>query len=144
MDLIECTNRMYEENLTCVAADEDGIIFVSKDKGIRPMLDLMEGCDEHGWRPVYQADMIIGKAAVLIADHCGIKSIFADVASEVAAEIAKDRGIDLSFRECVPHILNRQKTEEGPFESALNGVDPDDFDLVMEKIREVAVRLGQL
>ena len=95
MDLIECKNRMYEENLTCVAADDDGFIFVSKEKGIRPMLDLMTGCEEQGWRPVYQADMIIGKAAVLIADHCGITSVFADVASEGAAEIAKKRGIFL-------------------------------------------------
>ena len=144
MDLIECMNRMYEENLTCVAADEEGFLFVSREKGIRPMLDLMTGCEEHGWRPVYQADMIIGKAAVLIACHCGITSVFADVASEGALEIAKEREIRLSYRECVPHILNRQKTEEGPFEAALNGVDPDDFDLVMEKIREVAARLGQL
>ena len=135
---------MYDENLTCVVADEKGNIFTSQAKGIRPMLDLMEKCDAEGWEPVYQADMIIGKAAVLLADRCGIKHIYADVASDGAAELAGERDIELSFRERVPHILNPQKSQEGPFEAALNGVDPDDFDLVMEKIREVAVRLGQL
>ena len=135
---------MYDENLTCVVADEEGILFTSQAKGIRPMLDLLERCDAEGWEPVYQADMIIGKAAVLIADRCGIKQIYGDVASEGAVDIAENRGADISYRECVPQILNPQKSREGPFESALNGVDLDDFELVMEKIREVAVKLGQL
>ena len=144
MDLNECIRRLYDESLTCVVADEDGNMFTSTEKGIKPMLDLMKQCDAEGWKPVYQADMIIGKAAVLISAEYGIKELYADVVSESAVKIAEERGIDLSFRESVPKILNRDRSEEGPFEAVLNGADLSNFDLVMEKIREVAARLGQL
>ena len=144
MDLLECVRIMYMNSLTCIAADEEGNLFTSKEKGIKPMLDLMAKCDKEGWKPVYQADMIIGKAAVIISEHCGIRRIFADVARNGAIRIANERGVDISYRQRVPMILNRQKTSEGPYESALNGVDLNDFDLVMEKIREVAEKLGQL
>lgn len=144
MDLNECIDIMYEKGCTCVVADDEGNIFTSRKKGIRPMLDLMAHCEADNWKPVYQADMIIGKAAVLISEHCGIRNLYADVASESAVRIAAERGLDLSFREIVPRILNQQKTGEGPFEAVLNGTDLSDFDLVMKKIRGVAEDLGQL
>ena len=144
MYIVECVRKMYAESLTCVAADEDGIIFTSKEKGIKPMLDLLKMYEKGECRPLYQSDMIIGKAAVLIADHCGIKWIYADVVSEAAIKLSHERGIDIAYREKVPMILNRHKTEEGPYEAALNGVNLDDFGLVMDTVRKVAERLGQL
>ena len=144
MYIVECVRKMYADSLTCVAADEDGIVFTSREKGIKPMLDLLKRYETGECKPLYQSDMIIGKAAVLIADHCGVKWIYADVVSEAAIKLSHERGIDIAYRERVPRILNRQKTEEGPYEAALNGVDLDDFSLVMETVRKVAERLGQL
>ena len=137
MTLQDCRERLYAEGLTCVAADDAGTVFVSDEKGIKPMLQLLEMCEDTAWKPKYQADRIIGKAALIISAHCGIEEIYADVASEGALSLAEEKHIKLTCRERVSKILNPQKTKEGPFETALAGIDVNDFDRVMEAVRAI-------
>ncbi|MBR2671931.1 MAG: DUF1893 domain-containing protein [Oscillospiraceae bacterium] len=141
MTLPDCRERLYAEGLTCIVADDTGRVFTSSDKGIKPMMQLLEMCENTGWKPKYQADRIIGKAALIIAAHCGIKEIYADVASEGAFSLSEEKHIKLTCRERVDKILNPEKTKEGPFESALAGIDTNDFESVMETIRVTLERL---
>lgn len=127
---------MYSENLTCVVADEEDIIFKSAEKGIVPMLELLELYEKGAIRPVYQADKIIGKAAIIIAARIGIKDIYAGVLSQSAKEIADRKGVNVTCGQLVEMILNPAQTAEGPFEMALHMVDEDDFDRVLETVRK--------
>lgn len=125
---------MYSENLTCVVADEEDIIFRSAEKGIVPMLELLELYEKGAIRPVYQADKIIGKAAILLAARCGIKEIYAGVLSQSAKEIADRKGIKVSCGQFVKMIHNPAQTAPGPFEKALHEVNEDDFEQVLQTI----------
>ena len=142
MNIEYCRDLLHNEQLTCVVADEDGILFKSRKKGILPMLDVLELYRSGNCRPLYQADRIIGKAAIIIAAKCGIREIHADVISRSAWNIAERKGIRVTCGQLVEMILNPAKTVEGPFESALHDVDEDDFDLVLAKIHETLERLG--
>ena len=142
MNLDVCREILHSENLTCVAADESGILLKSGKKGILPMLDVLDLYQNQNGRPVYQADRIIGKAAIIIAAHCGIREIYADVISDSAWGIALYKGIKVIYRDKVEMILDRTGTREGPFEAALHDVDTDDFGLVMKTIYETLDSMG--
>ena len=127
---------MHSENLTCVIANESQIIFKSDKKGIVPMLEFLEIYEKGEVRPLYQSDRIIGKAAVIISDHCGINEIYADVISQSAYDIAGRKNITVYYDQLVEMILNPAKTKEGPFEAALHDVDEDDFPQVLTTVRK--------
>ncbi len=137
-----CREILHRENLTCVIADENEIVLKSDRKAILPMLDILDLYRNHNCRPLYQADKIIGMAAVIIAAECGIREIYADVISEKAFAIAGRKGIRVTYDKKVEMILNQAKTAEGPFEAALHGVDENDFGQVMTVIYAVLDRIG--
>ena len=105
------------------------------------MLEFLALYEEKELKPVYQADRIIGKAAVIISAHCGIQEIYADVISQSAWDIAERKKITVYYDQLVEMILNPAKTKEGPFEAALHDVDEDDFQLVLETVRETLKKI---
>ena len=136
-----CKDVMHSGKLTCVIADEKEIIFKSDKKGIVPMLEFLKLYQENGLKPVYQADRIIGKAAIIIAAYCGIREIYADVVSQSAMDIALEKDVTIIYDQLVEMILNPAKTKEGPFEAALHDVDPDDFEKVLETVRNTLAEI---
>ena len=139
-----CKDIMHNENLTCVIASENEIIYKSDKKGILPMLEMLELYERGDIVPVYQADRIIGKAAVIIASHCGIKQIYADVISQSAYDIAENKNITIYYNQLVEMILNPARKQEGPFEAALHDVDYDDFPLVIKIVRETLEKIQKM
>ena len=141
MNVQDCKDFMEKEDYKCVVADEEKIIFTSNKKGIIPMLDMLKLYEEGRIRPVYQADRILGKAAILIAAHCGMKEIYSDVVSQSAMDIGQRKKIDISYKTLVPQILNPLKQKEWPFEAALRDIDEDDFDQVLDIIRKTLEKI---
>ena len=141
MNSIICREIMHNENLTCVIADRSGVIFRSNKKGIVPMLEFLELYEKGGIRPIYQSDRIIGKAAIIISSHCGIKEIYADVVSQGACETAERKDVTVYCDQLVEMILTPDKSREGPFEAALHGIDEDDFPKVLEVVRETLAKV---
>ena len=105
------------------------------------MLEFLEIYEKGEVRPLYQSDRIIGKAAVIISDHCGINEIYADVISQSAYDIAERKNITVYYDQLVEMILNPAKTKEGPFEAALHGIDEDDFPQVLTTVRETLKKI---
>lgn len=132
---------MHEENLTCVIADENEIIYKSDAKGITPMLEMLEMYQNEGAKPLYQSDRILGKAAAIISLHCGVKEIYSDVVSQSAMEIAERHGITVSYGALVEMILDRSRQKEGPFETALHDIDENDFDTALKIITEIRAQM---
>ena len=141
MNVQDCKDFMEKEDCKCVVADEEKIIFTSNKKGIVPMLDMLKLYEEGKIRPVYQADRILGKAAILIAAHCGMKEIYSDVVSQSAMDIGQKKNIKISYQTLVPQILNPLKQKEGPFEAALKDVDEEDFPKVLSIIQETLEKI---
>ena len=141
MNAETCRQIMYEENLTCVVGDENGVIYKSDAKGITPMLELLEMCRNEGAKSLYQSDRILGKAAAIIAMHCGVKEIYSDVVSSSAMEITERNGIAVSYGTLVEMILDRSRQKEGPFETALRNIDENDFETALEIIRNIRAQM---
>ena len=76
--------------------------------------------------PTVLADRVYGRGAVMMAKLCGIKQIWAQVASERAIDCATGFGIELHAETVVPRIKDRAGTGFCPIESAVEGIeDPE-------------------
>jgi hypothetical protein len=119
---------------TLVLCNEQ-IVITDKRRGIRPLLDLVEGkldgCDFSA------ADKVVGKAAAFLYRLMGIRALYAQVVSEPAAQVLQEGGIVLEYGTLVPAIRNRTNTGFCPMESAVwNITDPQEALSVLRKALE--------
>ncbi len=124
--LDDLVNTLKEEELKCVAADEKGIVYASRQRGIAPMLALYDMVKAGKCAPTVLADRVFGRGAVMMAKLCGVKEIWAQVASGKAIDCANGFGITLNAETVVPRIQNRAGDGFCPIESAVEGIeDPE-------------------
>lgn len=64
------------------------------------------------------ADKVIGRAAAALMILGGVKRIYADTISQLALQTLSKSGVEVSYSQAVPHIINRTKTGLCPLESA--------------------------
>lgn len=69
---------------------------------------------------LYQADSakVIGKGAAALMVLGGFKTVYADIISTPALALLCEAGIETTFAQEVPHIINRDKTGWCPLETA--------------------------
>jgi hypothetical protein len=111
----------YKEE-TCIIMCKDQIVFTSKEKGVKPMMDYYE---EHGRSDEHLLviDRIMGKGAVILADLIGANQIITPKISEVAVDYAHKVEIEVFCEKIVPYIINRTGDGRCPIESAVIDVD---------------------
>lgn len=107
---------------TCVIASEGKVVFTSKERGVKPLLDYYR---EHGdaHKGAALADKVIGRAAALLAQLLGVGELYAGVMSEGALEELNKAGIHASYETKVEAIRNRDNTGFCPMEQLSKGVD---------------------
>lgn len=94
------------DNGACCAVYHDGKIFVSKERGIRPLLFWLEDNPEL-LRDSLAADKVIGKAAALLFVYGGIRQVFTRVISEPAEQVFLQYGVQVQSDVRVKAIRNR-------------------------------------
>lgn len=78
------------------------------------------------------ADTIAGRAVALLSVYAGIKLAYADTISQGAAEILVHHRIPFTYSRIVPVILNRNKTDQCPFEKMISNLqDPENVFLCL-------------
>lgn len=101
---------------TCVFCCDD-VILTDKRRGVRPLLDLIEGqVDVTGFAV---ADKVVGKAAAFLYCLLKIKCLYARVISEPALAVLQEANIPTQYDQLVPAIQNRTKDGFCPMESAV-------------------------
>ncbi|MCH5298398.1 MAG: DUF1893 domain-containing protein [Ruminococcus sp.] len=98
-----------------------GRVFVSEDKGIKPLLELVKSQDD--WSGAYAADKIVGKAAAMLYTLLKVKAVYAEVLSEKAKEIFEENDIEFEYDILTENIINRQSTGLCPMEEAVKNID---------------------
>ena len=112
--------RLKEEDLTCIVQKDDNIL-VSRQRGIRPLLDwIAQGEDLHG---AFAADRIVGKAAALLYALMGVKGVFAEVISESGLAALKKYGICAEYITLTPNIKRRDGNGLCPMEQTILSID---------------------
>ena len=116
MNLQKAKMLLNETDNTCVLCG-DGVILTDKRRGVRPLLDLIEGQVNVAGFSV--ADKVVGKAAAYLYCLLKTKCLYARVISEPALDVLQQAGITVEYDQLVAAIQNRTKDGFCPMESAV-------------------------
>ena len=104
---------------TCVLCSE-AIILTDNRRGVRPLLDLLEGnANVVGYSA---ADKVVGKAAAHLYCLLKIENLYAGIISQPALTVLNEAGIYVEYGQLVPAIKNRTGDGFCPMESAVLGI----------------------
>ena len=98
----------------------EGNVFVSEDRGIRPLLSLI---GEEQWIGACAADQIVGKAAAMLYVLLGVKAVYAEVLSESARAVLQANGIVYDCHTLTEQIINREGSGICPMERAVAALE---------------------
>lgn len=121
-DLIKAINTLNSGQYTCVLC-RNNEIYTSTERGVRPLLDWLEGGIE--LKGFSAADKVVGKAAAFLYVLLGVKEVYAPVMSESAIDMLSENGVQPHCEKSVRHIINRAGTGFCPMEEAvMDIIDP--------------------
>lgn len=127
--------EIAKENLKChsICVCKNGTYFTDDGKGISPMIRFI---DEKRMLNGYSvADVIVGKAAALLFVKMGIVNVYGSVISKMGADLLNYHGVDVTYKQMVDVILNRNGTGICPMEKAIAGIDDiDEGYKILERI----------
>lgn len=109
---------------TCVVVweGEEKEAYVSRQKGIRPLMELL-AVEKEPFRGGVIADKVFGRAAAFLAVYGKAEAVYANIISETAYSLLKEAGIPCEYVKIVPYIINRAKTGKCPMEEAVWNID---------------------
>lgn len=121
--------------LAAVRGDQS---LLSQARGVRPLLSLIgEGGSLEGFSV---ADKVVGKAPALLYATLRPKAVYAPVMSEDGVRVLRGHGIQASYGELVPRILNRGRDGQCPMDASVN--DVEDSRSALEAIWACARRMA--
>lgn len=138
-NLNKAKNILISEDLKFVLVNDEKII-KSKDKGVKPLLDLIKSKrDVSGFSA---ADRVVGKAAALLYLNLGIKEIYARLISKEAIDLFKKENIYYEYMIVQPFIKNRDLTDMCPMDKSVRDIsDPKQaFHAINETVRKLMQR----
>lgn len=115
-------------------------LVTSKDKGIKPLLDLYN--QGKRFDNFSSADLVMGKAVAFLHVLLGVKEIFAPTASEPALEVLRCYNIKIEYEKQVPFTMKREGTGVCPMEKAvlLITTPQEAYQAILKKYRELCLK----
>ena len=98
-------------------------VYTSKNRGVKPLLDLVECDDLQKYVKGEAVDKVVGKAAAFLYVILQISRLHVGVISKKALHVLKINNIDVTYDNLVPYIINRNKDGKCPLETALLDVE---------------------
>lgn len=127
-----------EDGYTCVITRDGRTLYVSRESGIRPLLEIIrQGTDVSGGDA---ADRIVGKAAALLYARMGVARVKAVVMSRSGLSVLESRGIPAQYQTLTDAIVNRRGDGPCPMEQAVADLDDPDraYAALEARVRELA------
>ena len=116
MEDIDLARSLLEEekwNLVIVKGGQ--VLFSSRERGIAPFFQVVQSMRK-GSHNAAVADRIAGLAIAMLCLHARIASVYADIASQGALDMLRNKGVVVTSKNIVPHISNYDGTDLCPFE----------------------------
>lgn len=129
--------RLLDQGCTCVILQDGEVIFRSSDRGIKPLLYIIEsGIGVKGCKAF---DRIVGKAAAMLYSYMGVAYVYAEVMSRPGLEVLKKHGIRAEYDALTDKIINRRGDGICPMERTVADIDSLESALValQSKSREL-------
>ena len=121
---IELAKETLNSRDLTFAAAKDGAVISSAERGISPVLDLLDrfacGNGMAGWSV---ADKVVGKAPAMIYSLLKPSEVYGHVMTKDAERILAQAGIKCSFDAEAEKIINRAGTDICPMEKLVADVD---------------------
>ncbi len=115
-DLKRLTEILHKENCSCVIENEDGLLTIGRERGVRDLMNFLKQTPEV-LKGALVADKVVGKGAAALMVLGGVKGIYADVISVKAFELLDKSGVDAGYGVIVENIINREGTGTCPVET---------------------------
>lgn len=107
--------KLEQEALSFILVKEGVVLKKSKEKGVKPILDVYkEGISLFEGGAV--ADKVIGRAAAILLREGKVTKVYGELMSEEAINVLESGNIEYSYNKKVENILNRDKTDLCPME----------------------------
>ena len=117
---------LLKENHTIVIYKSDASVIVSDDRGVAPLMKLLNE-DKEQLRDSMIADKVIGKAAALLMVYGKVKEVFTPTISVPAIEVFKNHNVKITYDKIVERIINRKGDGLCPMETlCLNTDNPEE------------------
>lgn len=107
---------LHKGGYSCVMKNREEVRTFTQ-RGVADLYDLYQA-DSAFMKGVAIADKVIGKGAAALMVLGGFKTVYADIISTPALALLCEAGIETTFAQEVPHIINRDKTGWCPLETA--------------------------
>lgn len=119
--MLEVMKRMIQSGVcTCVAADEQRIVYQASGLGVKPLISPMR--DHRAFfQGKYVADTMVGKAAAMLLILSGARYVYGEIMSQSAARVLEANGIPFSYGRMVEYIKDRAGTGMCPLEQCVQG-----------------------
>lgn len=121
-DLQKAQNLLSETNSTLVVISSDKEVFTSSDRGVKPLLHLLEN-EKDFLKGASVADKVAGKAAALLMVLGGVKEVHTAIISEPAVEVFEKHNITFFFDKKVERIINRKGDGLCPMETLCMNIE---------------------
>ena len=126
-------NVLVDESCRGVVCSVQGELRTFSRRGVADLFSLV--ADEPDFlRGASVADRVIGRGAALLLVKGGAREVYARVISSGALEVLRSAGIETSFGEEVPNIINRTGTDICPVEKLT--ADTSSPDEAYERIKQ--------
>lgn len=119
-DIDLARSLLREDKCNLVIAKGGQVLFTSKERGIRPFYDAVQGLGDR-LQGAALADRIVGLAIAMLCLHVRIGSVYAVMASQGAFDMLRKKGLVVEAENTVPNISNRDGTDLCPFERLAEG-----------------------
>jgi hypothetical protein len=106
MDLLERAKVLLSDSGATFVAVKEGEEHISNDKGIAPILKILDETPDF-LKGAYVADKVIGKAAALLLQYAGVERLYAKTLSKLAVQVLDDSYMTYEYDQLVPNIINR-------------------------------------
>lgn len=136
-DMERAKQLLAEGDYTCAICG-DNKEYTSRQRGVKPLLDLLESGAE--LRGCSAADRVVGRAAAFLYVMLGVKEVHAGVMSVPAEEVFRRFGIACGCARRVEAIFNRTNTGFCPMESAVWDIEEPEEALAAIKAKLIELR----
>jgi len=124
MDLLERAKVLLSDSGASFVAVKEGEEHISNDKGIAPILKILDQTPDF-LKGAFVADKVIGKAAALLLRYAGVERLYTHTLSQLAVQVLDDSFMTYEYDQLVPNIINRTGDGMCPMEQkVLNISDP--------------------
>lgn len=112
---------LHKGGYSCVMKNREEVRTFTQ-RGVADLYDLYQA-DSAFMKGAAIADKVIGKGAAALMVLGGFKTVYADIISTPALALLCKAGIETTFAQEVPHIINRDKTGWWPVGDGLHGAE---------------------